>query len=329
MYEPTTAPYGRADQAAAWLLLARLYLNAPVYYYGNYWHEAENYARKVIESGYQLAPVYAHLFMADNEGSAVNQANREIILPIRQHGSDTRGWGGSTFLIAATHAYDMPDWGTAEVLGAIRARTSLIKKFFPEIGYDWSEENDEIDFSDAGDDRALFQSEGRSLYIYNVNDFVQGFSVTKWSNLRADGTAAHNTTYADTDIPFMRLSEAYLILAEALAMQGNRYQAIQTVNALRNRANAQPLRSYDFNTNEELAMEILNERSRELYFEGHRRSDLRRMRTMGYYHYTREYNGEYTWDWNGGDMYGTGYWEIRTYNLTNYSGMYDLMWIGY
>jgi len=90
MKDPRTNTYGRVDKAAAWLLLSRLYLNAEVYTGTARWLDAATYAEKVMNSAYTLSTTYKHLFMADNNGSSVNKANTEIILPILQDGVTTK-----------------------------------------------------------------------------------------------------------------------------------------------------------------------------------------------------------------------------------------------
>ena len=50
----TDAGYGRADKAAAWFLLMRLYLNAEVYTGTPQWDKAAEYASKLITSSYRL-----------------------------------------------------------------------------------------------------------------------------------------------------------------------------------------------------------------------------------------------------------------------------------
>jgi len=62
-----TIEYGRVDQAAAWALLARMYLNAGVYTGSARYTDAVTYAKKVIGAGYSLYPGYARVFMADND----------------------------------------------------------------------------------------------------------------------------------------------------------------------------------------------------------------------------------------------------------------------
>ncbi|MCK0206061.1 hypothetical protein MWN40_10010 [Ornithobacterium rhinotracheale] len=60
--EPRTNEYGRADRAAAWMLLAKLYLNAEVYIGEQRYKEAVEYSDKVNNAGYSLNPKYENLF---------------------------------------------------------------------------------------------------------------------------------------------------------------------------------------------------------------------------------------------------------------------------
>lgn len=64
MIAPRQNDFGRADAAAAWTLLAKLYLNAEVYVNEGHYTEALTYINKVIDAGYQVnqnAP-YSYLF---------------------------------------------------------------------------------------------------------------------------------------------------------------------------------------------------------------------------------------------------------------------------
>ncbi|MCD7930858.1 MAG: RagB/SusD family nutrient uptake outer membrane protein [Tannerellaceae bacterium] len=291
MYTAQTAPYGRADQVANWLLRARMYLNGEVYTGTAYWTQAATYAKKVMDSSYRLAPVYAHLFMADNDGSAVNQAKQEIILPIRHDGVLTQSYGGSFYSIAATHTEGMNEWGSTDGWGGVRARAALVQKFFSNLNsVPTGDENDMV--VAAGDDRALFfYGNDRTVEIENVNTFKEGLSVAKWSNLRADGASTKDSKFPDTDVPFFRLAEANLIFAEAtLRSNGSMNDAVNAINELRDRANASRFSTITL-------ANILDERAREFYFEGHRRVDLVR---YGYFT-----SNEYIWDWKGGAINGT------------------------
>lgn len=298
MYEPKQAPYYRADKVANWLLRSRLYLNAEVYAGKPMWTEAATYAKKVMDSPYRLIDNYPHLFMGDNKGSAVNNAPDEIILPIAADGIKTRSWGSSLFLIASTRTSGMPNWGSTEGWGGNRARAALVKKFFPD-GTIPSSALLTPSTTGAGDKRALFFIDERTLEIENVEIFKQGYSVMKFNNARADNQSPSDTQFPDMDVPFLRVAEAYLNYAEAtLRSGGSSNEALTAINTLRARANASAFTTINLDR-------VLDEKAREFYFEGHRRTDLIR---YGYYG-----GGDYNWDWKGGSASGTKFSEI--YNL--------------
>lgn len=91
------------------------------------------------------------------------------------------------------------------------------------------------------DERALFYTTGRKAELESVGKFTDGLSFMKWSNLRSDGQPAHDAKIPDTDIPFFRLAEAYLIRAEAYLRAGGanaQQNAWLDIKALRDRAKA-------------------------------------------------------------------------------------------
>ncbi|MDR1545088.1 MAG: RagB/SusD family nutrient uptake outer membrane protein [Prevotellaceae bacterium] len=155
--------YFRADQAAVWLLLSRLYLNAEVYTGTANWNKAAEYAGKVMTSSYTLATEYRHLFMGDNDNlSSVNTASSELILPIPQDGIQTKSYGGSLVLIAGSHVNGMLPWGSSEQWECFRAKPTLVKKFFPDLAVaDLIYEYEDVVPALAGDDRALFSAKLR------------------------------------------------------------------------------------------------------------------------------------------------------------------------
>lgn len=122
---PRTNVYGRADQAAAWTLLSKLYLNAEVYTGQKKYGESLQFAEKVLNAGYQMEPVYGHLFMADNNKS------KEIIFPVNFDGVQTRTWGGMTFIIRAGIGGSMNPAlsGVSGGWGGSRTTRQLIEKF--------------------------------------------------------------------------------------------------------------------------------------------------------------------------------------------------------
>ena len=316
MYEPRQAPFGRADKAANWLLRARLYLNAGVYTGQTDYAKAEEYAGKVINSGYKLCDNYAELFMADNDENP--NAMQEIILPIRQDGVKTRNYGGSVYLVCATRIAGMPRMGTTNGWSCIFARAAMVQKFFPDLtkvpvlpddveipneGLDTDAQIDAFDaqyglrtediIQAAGDDRAMLYSgvggAKRKLQTDAITGFTNGLSIVKWQNYRSDGKPVSHTEFPDTDIPLFRLAEAYLTRAEALFRQDKDAKA--DINELRSRANC--TRMVETVTEQEL----IDEWSREFYMEGRRRSDLIRFGMFT--------TDKYVWDWKGGTMNGT------------------------
>ena len=302
----TSTGYGRADQDAANLLLARLYLNAEVYTGTAQWSKALEYAEKVINGPHKLWTgtkngwsSYQMLFMGDNGETG---ASVEAILPLLQDGTTTTSWGTSLFLMASTWKSDMDingDYNTTESWAGNRARSQFIAKFFPD-GDAPQVTIDEM-AAQAGDDRALFFGVDRELVVTTPGEFTSGYSVGKFRNTYCDGSAGHNTQFVDMDYFLMRSAEAYLIAAEAdaringgntTADKGTKY-----INALRSRANASTTGLYS-------TQDILDERARELYYEGFRRTDLIR--------YGLFTGNAYVWDWKGGSDVGASIDSFRS-----------------
>jgi hypothetical protein len=125
-----TNEYGRADQAACWSLLAKLYLNAKVYTGTERNNDCIEYCDKVIAAGYSLAPDYQNNFLADNNTSP------EVIFPITFDGIHTKTWGGMTFVIHASVGGSKmvpADFGIDGGWGGTRVTKSFVHKFFPDL----------------------------------------------------------------------------------------------------------------------------------------------------------------------------------------------------
>lgn len=298
--------YGRADQDAANLLLARMYLNAKVYTGQERWAEAKEYAEKVINGPHKLWTTgkgkwtaYQMLFMGDN---GENGASVEAVLPLLNDGAITTAYGCTYFLISSTWKADMEvnaaDASCGDPWSGNRARSVLLSKFFPNS--DAPTVNIEDMVAAAGDDRALFYGKDRELVVSTPTEFASGYSVGKFRNSYSDGGAQHDPKCPDADFFLMRSAEAYLIAAEADArLNGGMTTATGTgyLNQLRTRAHAATMNQFSLN-------QILDERARELYYEGHRRTDLVR---YGYY----GGSSDYKWEWKGGDPNGVSFSETR------------------
>ena len=275
--EAGTNEYGRVDKLAAQALLARLYLNAEVYTGEARYADAITYSEKVIDQmGSTLDDSnYQDLFLADNHTAD------EIIWAVNFDGVHTKTYGGTTYIIHAAVGGDMSpaDFGIDGGWGGLRTTPQFVDKF------------------EDGDSRGMFFTEGQSKDIPDIAEFTNGYAVTKWKNITSDGQQGSNPTYVDTDFPMFRLAEMYLIKAEAeLRQNGSVSQAsVDLLNQIRERAfgdQSGNIQSSDVNLEW-----ILDERARELYWEGHRRTDLIR-----YNQYT---SGDYVWAWKGQTQEGT------------------------
>ena len=124
--------------------------------------------------------------------------------------------------------------------------------------------------------------------------------MAKFINYKSDGSAGHDATFMDADFFFFRTAEAYLTYAEATARQNGgaaTAEGVKAINDLRARAHASQKAGYSLN-------DILDEWSREFYFEGRRRVDLIRFGKFGG-------NTDYIWQWKGGTYIGRNFDEYR------------------
>lgn len=279
---PRQNEYGRADQAAAWALLARLYLNAEVYTGTAHYSDAITYASKVISAGYVLMPQYKNLFVSDN-----NLNNTETILSIAYDASNSQNYGGMTFLICSAHGTNVPDNNASGIPGGGWLGNRSTKSLPQVFG----------DYSGAADKRAMFGL--GSVEINNVLNFNDGIGIKKFSNLNADGTQPYspNGVLVSTDFPLFRLAEMYLIYIEAVkrgGAGGSDASALGYFNQLRERG----YENTSGNVTSLTLDDVLNERQRELYWEGSRRTDLIR--------YGRFTSGSYLWPWKAGVAAGAG-----------------------
>jgi starch-binding outer membrane protein, SusD/RagB family len=289
--DPGPATYGRANRNAAQMLLANVYLNAAVYTGTPHYDLALAAAQDVIDNGgYALDTVVtftvatpnppldptnaAHMdtvrtlrvFLADNDQS------REMIFPVTSDGARTQTWGNTTFLIHAACGGNWMDtriYGTNGCWWGLRLKAQAYNMFAP------------------GDVRAgAFFKDSQTVAVTSVPDWYKGVAAPKFYNRRADGSQGSNSTHPDTDFPMFRLSEAYLIYAEANARGGfgNAGTALNYVNALRTRAGVSAFGSLQVDS-------LLAERGRELRWEAKRRTDLIRFGLFT--------GGTYVWEWKG------------------------------
>ncbi len=277
--------YGRADKAAAWMLLARLYLNAEVYTGTSKWADCITYSDKVINAGYILEPNYRLNFSANNHTS------REMIFAITCDGMYTQSYGGTTYIIhAAAGDKILPaTLGIGGPWSGNRTTKEFVNVLVDTVAY--PKLDSDPTFSRVKDTRVYIRLL-QNWDIYNVGTFSDGIGVYKYTNLNHDDSPAehpHND-FTSTDFPIFRLADAYLMRAEALLRSGgDRAAALNDVNTVRGRAFKGP--SGNIQDNQLTLDFILDERGRELYWESVRRTDLIR--------YNKFTTNAYLWAWKG------------------------------
>ncbi len=286
--DPKMNVYPRIDKGAAWMVLAKMYLNAEVYIGQDKYTEAIDNCKKIIAGGYMLATDYSHNFMADND---TNSAKDEILMGLVSDGTYVHNYGPTTVMIngevgsieqnGVSLGVGAGGWG-----GALRVREQFVSLW----------------------DNGIFTNDSRNTLItgtpasprdrkiFDISDRDQGYIIAKYSNRTSTGGAGVDLTFVDTDFPLFRLADVYLMYVEAHLRGGsgaNPTDAVNYMNALRTRAN-NPQNNLTLG---DLSLDwILDERSRELHWEGHRRQDLIR--------FGKFTGGAYNWAWKGNGTNG-------------------------
>ncbi|MGM9810338.1 MAG: RagB/SusD family nutrient uptake outer membrane protein [Paludibacteraceae bacterium] len=311
----------RIDKYAAWMLLARTYINAEVYTGKPAWEEAKNAADKAMSGPYALHKTtitsaegikysaYQQLFMGDNHK---NGAQSEIMLLAYQDGVYCQSWGGSRFLVNMVRDAGMVPAGSADTWKCFRSSPEFIYKFVDEETAPTIKADEYQMPALLGDDRAIMCSyvdanstdslaeKSWKLMGTQTAEFYDCWAVLKFTGVpsTADRPSKAVTTdpnWPDTDLPWLRVAEAYMIKAEALFRLGDKNGALAIINNdIRSRANAAPLTDLDEAT-------LCDEYCREFYCEGHRRSDLVRFNRFAG---PKADNNRYNWEGRAGKNSG-------------------------
>ena len=300
--------YGRVDVVAAQALLARLYLNAKVYIGQDKYTDCITYAKKVIASSYSLnttdannnGTAYDELFLADNNS---NGAQNEFIFLASFDGLNTKTYGGTAFIIHGATGGNMnaSSLGINDGWSGLTAPKEFVNKF------EVSARNGNNEPTAWKDKRAMFYTDGQTYENTDLKDFTKsGYAITKFKNITSTGAAGKDPEkkFPDTDLPLIRLAEVYLTYAEAVLRGGeggDRATALGYINQLRSRAYGNASGNI---ADSNLTLDfILDERARELYWEGLRRTDLIR--------YGKFTGGSYLWSFKGGAASGVAVPDYR------------------
>ena len=275
-----------------------MYLNAEVYTGTARYSDCISACNRIIREGYALAENYAQLFMADNGQNPL--ANCEIIFPICFDGSTTQSYGMAAVILGSRSSSEFAEVpaGIGGGWDGFRGTPRLVRMF-------QFQNNEYPQASEILDKRGIFFDKNRSIdFTTSVTGTftTEGWAVYKYTNLRSDGESGKNTTFPDTDFPMFRLGDIYLMYAESVARGGaggDMGTAVNYINALRQRAYGNDFHNVTESwLRENNFRNILDERCRELYWEGTRRTDLIR-----YGLYT---SPNYLWTFKGGVLNGVG-----------------------
>lgn len=281
---PDRGQYGRVNANVVAMVLAKMYLNAEVYIGQNRYADCAAQLQTILSAGYELEENYKYNFNADNHIS------REIIYGIVYDSKKASSWGGTTFLMGFQTTSDMGNLetmvGCTQNWSGGHVDENFIDLFLP---------NDKRGPADGIFYMQNSKGEKRSKSINDLYNAMQGYNILKYTNLTREGRPGQDTYFPDTDFPLYRLADVYLMYAEC-AIQGavgaDMATALVYVNDLRERAGlGRDIESY------QLTLDFIrDERARELYWEGHRRTDLIRLNSF--------IDSDYNWNWKGGAKMG-------------------------
>lgn len=276
--------YGRVSREAARMLLAKLYLNAEVYTGTPMYKECADECKTIIsELGKDLVPEYKYLFCGTNDKYV---GNGEILWAIPSDPVSMQSYGGTTYLTAGAYfgsipAEEMQKLGNPNsVWNGLKMKPELVEAFEP------------------GDKRALYYAGEFQLSVEDLNSTEKdggGYMCVKYvltDENDYDNTANTSSTivFPKTDFPLFRLADVYLMLSECqLRGVTDADPNFGYFNKVRARAG---LAAMTPNLDD-----VLHERMVELYWEGHRRSDLVR--------FGKFTGNSYVWSWKGGVPEGT------------------------
>lgn len=275
--------YGHATKAAAQTLLARLYLNYQVFTgtTPNFtdgttkWDECIALCDDVINSGkYRLADDWWALFTSDN---AAYSDQTETILPLIN--DKDAGVAGDSWMSNFLHYnqtfgnYTKLNNGYCTTPEFLDTWDTTDPRYSDNRMKDWTGFN--LGFIEGQqyhpDGTMIFDRQGNPLNYtreFTLEECPEGAGVRVVKY--APNPNAASSSGSDNDVQAMRLTEVYLMRAEAKYRKGDVNGALEDLNTVRRTRRVAEVKSGEFNLDK-----IYNERGYEFYFEGeNRRMDM-------------------------------------------------------
>ncbi len=290
--EKVDADYGVPNRDAGRMLLAKLYINKEVYTGTAAYDSALIYLNQIIDPGnYNLANDYFGMFGANNHENHMKADDEAIFVAALDDGDDygldnrviwiqhtlhyrqnlsgdfTGNWNGCS----APEGYLNDIWvnGTDTATDVRWKDTSYFADMAINAGFIYGQQYD-IDgeiITDRQGDPLNFTFE---CSLQDAEE-AQGVRVVKYM----PRVVPVNPQRTPNDFLIYRYADALLMKAECLARDGDLTGALDIVNQIRTKRNAPVLDAGNFEL-----IDILDERGRELYWEGHRRQDMIRFGTF-------------------------------------------------
>jgi hypothetical protein len=308
----------RADKGSVLGLLARVYLNAEVYTGTPAWTECKAVCEDIFSLGYALSPNYEHLFRGDNGENPA--AYNEFLFYAPYDWYYAQSWGGGTFLTCAAInsnelTEDLGDGTFSSRIGAgggwlgLHVHEHFVNTHFNPTNVTWGEDGTCTIADKRGAYAFITARREKGDFAELLNTFMQGYGCWKFNNIPSyeNGLEYWQRTKnvdrsTDIDYPLIRLGEIYLIYAEACSRLGQGSTAQGKMNELAERTGVAAMTVPTAWSNEAMKL-FREERARELYWEGHRRTDLIR--------YNSFTSAEYVWPFKGGDVNGKAFEDYK------------------
>ncbi len=271
--------YGRVNQAGAYALLSKIYLNALVYTGTQQYQKAIDAADAVINSGlYSLASNYADVFSPSNCCNTAATQEMIFVVPfdrVTAGGAvwpymtlhypsqltwklQQQPWNGFSTLEDFYNSYDPTD---------VRRQANFIVG--PQLAADGATPVLDVAFTRGDPDGAPL------VYKPKINELAPNAWRSGGARFGKYSFVHGQTPNADNDFPLLRYAEVLLNKAEALQRLNNDWSdptALALVNQLRTRAGVST-----FSTMTD--KDMLAERGREMFIEAVRRTDMIRFGT--------------------------------------------------
>lgn len=308
----------RADKGSVLGLLARVYLNAEVYTGTPAWTECKAVCEDIFTLDYKLCPNYEHLFRGDNGENPY--AYNEFLFYASYDQDKAQSWGGGTYLTCAAigtdeRLEDLGDGTFSSRLGVggawlgLHVHEHFVNTHFNPTDVTWGEEGSYTIADKRGANVFVTARRDGGSFTELLNTFTQGWGCWKFNNIPSSENGlkywqrtGNPDKSTNIDYPLIRLGEIYLIYAEACCRLGQGATAQSKMNELAERTGVAPF-AVPAAWNDEAMKLFREERARELYWEGHRRTDLIR--------YNCFTSADYVWPFKGGAVNGAAFEDYK------------------